>query len=529
MMRKTIIRENVYYDSVTLMLISSRVTGIPGVENAAVMMGTDQNKDLMLDSGLITAEDKARVTANDMVIGVLADREETIEKVLAAIEEEFQRKNTKKTTGESRARSQDQALQLQPDSNMAIVSIPGRYCRREVMKALENNLNVMLFSDNVSIEDEIALKDRALEKGLFMMGPDCGTVIMNGVCLGFANAVSRGGIGMVTAAGTGLQEVSVIIDRNGGGISQAIGTGGRDLKAAVGGRMMLFAIEALKNDPETEVIVVVSKPADPVVAEKVIESLRGTDKPKVMCILGEQPPETREKGFYYVETLEDAGIVAADLCRGREPKTTYFSQDRDTIRAIVEAEAGRLKPEQKYLRGLYGGGTLTYETLLIVRDILGDAYSNVPLKKELRLADVKASQDHTVLDMGDDYFTNGRPHPMIDTRLRTERILEEVSLPETAVILLDCVIGYGANPDPAAALARVIGEARARAASQGRYVAFVASVTGTEADPQVRSDQERKLREAGVIVMDSNAQAARIAAIITERGQSLHKLSWEVN
>jgi len=217
------------------------------------------------------------------------------------------------------------------------------------------------------------------------------------------------------------------------------------------------------------------------------------------------------------------------LVKGKEPTMTYFSETKEAISSHVYKEIEKLRPEQKYLRGLYGGGTLTYETLLIIRDILGDAYSNTPLRKELLLPDVKHSIGHMILDMGDDYFTNGRPHPMIDTRLRTERIKEEASKSETAVILLDCVIGYGAHEDPAASLAKTINEVKEKLLKEGRQIVFVASICGTERDPQVRSEQEKKLREAGVIVMESNAQAARMAAIITERGKSLDDLSWEVN
>jgi len=529
MIRKTIIKENAYFDSVTLMLISSRVTGMSGVLNAAVMMGTNQNKDLMLDSGLITEEDAQKITPNHMVIGILADNEHTVEEVLQGINDELTKKNTSKSDGEKRVKTQEEAIKAQPDSNFAIISIPGRFAKREVLKAIENNIHVLLFSDNVSIEDEIELKEKALEKGLLMMGPDCGTAIINGVSLGFANVVRQGSIGIVAAAGTGLQEVSTIIDRRGEGVSQAIGTGGRDIKEAVGGKMMLAGIEALKEDANTKVILIVSKPAALGVTEKIYESLKGTSKPKVMCILGGEAQQIKAKGFYFTETLEDAGTVAALLVKGKEPTMTYFSETKEAISSLILKEIEKLRPEQKYLRGLYGGGTLTYETLLIIRDILGDAYSNTPLRKELHLPDVKHSVGHTILDMGDDYFTNGRPHPMIDTRLRTERIKEEASKNETAVILLDCVIGYGAHENPAASLAKTINEVKEKLLKEGRQIVFVASICGTERDPQVRSEQEKKLREAGVIVMESNAQAARMAAIITERGKSLDNLSWEVN
>src|SRR5690606_14776291 len=125
---------------------------------------------------------------------------------------------------------------------------PGVYAAFEAFRALENNLNVMMFSDNVTVEDEIKLKDLAVKKDLLMMGPDCGTAIINGVGLCFANKIKRGPIGLVAASGTGLQEVTVLIDQFGGGISQAIGVGGRDLSKDVMGRMTLHAINALNAD-----------------------------------------------------------------------------------------------------------------------------------------------------------------------------------------------------------------------------------------------------------------------------------------
>ena len=528
-MKKNLVKENAYYDSVTLMLISSRVMSLPGIENAAVMMGTDQNKDLMLESGLIDEDIAKRVTANDMVIGILGESEEAIDKAFEAVETELANKSKKQGDGETRTRTMQSAVQKMPDANLTIISVPGRYAKGEAMKALDLGLHVMIFSDNVELEDEIELKKLAKEKGLLMMGPDCGTAIINGIALGFANVVNRGDIGIVAGAGTGLQEVSVIIDRNGAGVSQGIGTGGRDLKDAVGGMTMLAGIEALIQDAQTKVILIVSKPASEQMTETLLEALRKTDKPKVICVLGGDRDVEKEKGFVFVETLEDAAIAASQLSRGETPKMTYFSKPKEDIVDIVEKEVEKLKPEQKYVRGLYAGGTLTYEAMLIMRDIIGDTWSNTPLKKNLMLEDVKESRENTVIDMGDDEFTNGRPHPMIDTRLRVERIRKEAADPEVAVILLDCVIGYGSHEDPAGALQKVVGEAREIAKKDGRHLTFVASVCGTENDLQVRSQQEEKLRSAGILVMDSNAQAARLAALITNKGSSIRDLSWEVN
>ena len=529
MVKKSIIKENAYYDSVTLMLISSEVNAMEGVENAAVMMGTDQNKDLMYDSGLIDDKDLEHINANHMVIGVLAQSEEIADQVIEKVNMSLEQKKTSTAGGAVRTKTASSAVNKLGTANMTIISVPGRFAKNEAMRAMDLGLNVLLFSDNVSLEEEIELKKVAVEKQLLLMGPDCGTAIINGVSLGFANKVARGHVGIVAAAGTGLQEASVIVDRYGAGISQALGTGGRDLKKEVGGMMMLMGIEALIEDDETKVILIVSKPAAKEVMDQVIDKLMETSKPKVLCILGGERQTSKENGVYYAETLEDAGIIAARLSQGKEDITTYFSKDKSEIESIVYNESAKFKSNQNYLRGLYAGGTLTYESMLVARDIIGETYSNTPLKSSLLLADVKNSVKNTVLDMGDDEFTNGRPHPMIDTRLRVERIKKEVMDEEVAVILLDCVIGYGANEDPAGDLAKVVKEAKNLAQNEGRHISFVASVCGTEKDIQVRMAQENKLKEAGVIVMDSNAQAARLAALIVNRGAMLESLSWEVN
>lgn len=520
MVRKSIIKENAYYDSVTLMLISSKISGMDGVENAAVMMGTDQNKDLMYGSGLIDDQDLAKIDSNHMVIGVLAQSEEIASAVVDEVMTSLEQKKTASGSGDIRTRTSKSASERVGGANMTIISVPGRYAKHEAMRALDLGMNILLFSDNVSLEEEIELKEAAKSKGLLMMGPDCGTAIINGVSLGFANRVSRGRIGVVAAAGTGLQEVSVVIDANGAGISQALGTGGRDLKAEVGGTMMLMGIEALIEDDGTDVIVIVSKPAAPEVMDKIASKLAETDKPKVLCILGGQMESNPDSGMYYAKTLEEAGVMAAALSKGETVGLTDLEELSEDVQALIEAEVSKLSDEQRYLRGLYAGGTLTYETMLIVKAFIGETYSNIPLNKEMALEDIMGSREHTVVDMGDDDFTNGRPHPMIDTRLRVERIVKEASDTEVAVILLDCVIGYGANEDPAGDLARAVVKARQEAEAQGRYISYVASVCGTESDIQVRSDQEQKLRDAGIIVMENNAQAARVAARIASRDQA---------
>ncbi|HEX9839385.1 MAG TPA: acyl-CoA synthetase FdrA, partial [Anaerolineales bacterium] len=397
--------------------------------------------------------------------------------------------------------------------NFVLISTPGEYAAAEARKALQLGLHVMMFSDNVSMEEEIPLKKYARGHDLLVMGPDCGTAIINGIPLGFANVVWRGDIGVVAASGTGLQQVTSLIDRYGAGITQAIGTGGHDLKSEIGGITMLQGIAALTADPSTKVILLVSKPPSPDVMKNVLEKAAQSGKPVVVDFIGADPSSITSGSIVGVRTLEDAALASANISKGKPPGT--FSGNLPGKYAEVAKEsAAKLDAKQKYIRGLFSGGTFCYETLLLLSEKLGTVYSNTPIKKEHKLEDVWKSKEHTAIDLGDDLFTQGRPHPMIDFRLRNERILQEAEDSETAVILLDVVLGYGSNMDPAGELIPTIQEAQKTAAMAGRNVILVGSVCGTEGDPQNLSRQEAMLRGVDVILTDSNAQAARLAAVI---------------
>lgn len=522
MITKNEVRKDAYFDSVTLMMASSKMCQVPGVQNAAIMMGTDHNRDLMTAAGLISPETPA-FTPNDTVLGIIAQDEDTVGKALQVMEEYLAKKNTG-SSGEAMAKTLDGAKRAQPDLNFAVLSIPGRYARAEVDKALDMGLHVLLFSDNVTVEEEIALKEKAVERGLLMMGPDCGTAIINGTALGFANVVRQGNIGLVAASGTGLQEVTVLIDRFGGGVSQALGTGGRDLKEEVGGRMMDLCLDALQQDPATEVIVIVSKPPHPSVMAKMAEKIRLFSQPVVACFLGGDPTILEGTNAHYAPNLEEAALLAVKLAKGA---VTVKEGDRFSdaeLMSLVEKEAAGYAPQQRCLRGLYSGGTLCYEAMLALQDAGIPVYSNIALDKKFALENVEQSMEHTLLDLGDDYFTNGLPHPMIDPRLRVERISKEAADPSTAVLLLDCVAGYGSHKNPAGAMAPAIRAARETAQAEGRHLTVIASVCGTENDPQKRSEQEQILRDAGAIVLSCNAQAVRLAAMqMKQFPQELHR------
>jgi succinyl-CoA synthetase alpha subunit len=374
----------------------------------------------------------------------------------------------------------------------------------------------MLFSDNVPLEQEIDLKRMAKERGLLMMGPDAGTAIINGKPLCFANVVRQGDIGLVGASGTGLQEVSVAIHKEGAGVSQAIGTGGRDLKNdEVGGTMMLMGIEALKNDDATSVITVISKPPSNSVAEKVISALKETGKPCVVHFIGLAARES-EGNVHFAGNLEETAGMSVALSRGEKYTPRTFTISDSEVERIVEAESRGMAGEQQFLRGLFTGGTLADEALILLHGTIGDVFSNNQEEK-YQLPDPHTSQGHTIVDLGEDQFTVGRPHPMIDPSTRTDRIEREMEDPEMAVLLLDVVIGYGSGDDPAGAMTEHIRRAKEAAASRGGYLSVIASVTGTEQDPQRLDAQRRTLEDAGCVVMPSNYQAAMLAKRILEK------------
>jgi succinyl-CoA synthetase alpha subunit len=503
---------NQYRDSVSLMQISATLSALPGVQQASMVMATENNIDLLREAGLL--ERGVDAGPNDLLIVLQGDDDRALGSALDAAVAEIEHESVvfdEEAGARFVPRSIEMALADKPDMNLALISTPGEYAAAEALKALHHGLHVMLFSDNVRLEDEIMLKQYARDHGLLVMGPDCGTAIINGIPLAFANVVQRGDIGLVAASGTGLQQVSSLIDRLGGGVSQAIGVGSHDLHVQVGGISMLAGIAALAADPDTKVIALISKPPAPQVAERVLEKAAQAGKPVVVDFIGADL-DARDN-IFAVRTLEDAAAMAVALSRGQVPSRPLGAAD-EKVETLADQVALEFAPSQKYVRGLFTGGTFCFETLLLLQESLGPVYSNIPLRPEYRLPDVWKSQQHTAIDMGDDLFTQGRPHPMIDFRLRNQRILHEAADPEVAVILLDVVLGFGSHMDPASELVPTITRARTLAAEQGRDLAFVGSVCGTRGDPQGLTRQEAALRQAGMLLKDSNASAARLAAAL---------------
>lgn len=494
---KSEIRSGAYYDSVILMQLQSSLGGMDGIIQTGVVMGTEANKEILSQDNLLVPEVKD-AEADDLVIVLKAENDEKANAAMGAIDDLLTRK---RATGEQdyRPKSLETAVDMMPDAGWVLISVPGRYAASVARESLRLGKHVFLFSDNVSVEDEIALKKSSQDKGLLVMGPDCGTAIVNGVGLGFANRVRRGPIGMVAASGTGLQQVSSRIHQLGSGMTHALGTGGRDLSEAVGAITAQMGLEFFKRDPETKVIVLVSKPPAKKVAEELIEAAKSADKPVVIDFIGYTPPASRIDNLHFVKTFDQAAELAVNLAKSPEDAGKQKQVD------ISKFVGG-----QKYLRGLFSGGTLAYEALLILQDYLPYVYSNSPIKKgENVLKNSLVSEENTIVDLGEDEFTVGRLHPMMDNTLRIQRLLQEADDPEVAIILIDVVLGYGSHMDPASELGPAIKEALSKAKKAGRHLDIVAVLVGTDEDPQDFESQRKALQDAGAYVEVSNDVAVR--------------------
>jgi len=477
------VRAGAYYDSVMLMQLQRALLELPGVLDAGVVMATQANRDLLAANGLLP--EAIAANSDDLLIVVKADSESSATNSIESVDELLAHRKSSTVGQDFRPHRLSAAVKQLPEANWVLVSVPGRYAAEVAREALEFGKHVFLYSDNVSLEDEIALKNTGREKGLLVMGPDCGTAIINGIGLGFANRVRRGPIGLVGASGTGTQAVTTQIHNLGSGISHAIGTGGRDLKSEVGAITAHQAFDMLARDPETEVIVLVSKPPSPDVATGLISAAQGSGKPVVVHFIG-YPPSGRQIGnLYFAVNLSEAAELAVEIGEQR-------------------LETGnKSKVSNRYLRGLFSGGTLAYETLLGLQAFLTPIYSNAPISNYQSLKDPLHSQAHTILDLGDEFFMVGRLHPMIDNDLRIRRMRQEADDPEVGMILFDVVLGEGSHPDPASELAPVIKELMVKS----RGLKFVAIVIGTEDDPQNVQLQIDQLEEVGVTVFCTATEA----------------------
>ena len=500
---------NLYKDSVTLMQLGAKLRDREGIAQASCLMATPANLAQLQDADLSI---DTQASPSDLLVVVRGDPA-ACDEAIATADAMLQAAGA---TGNGDAAAAFAlpltclalGVERAPDADLALISVPGDYAAAEAMKALALGLHVMLFSDNVSIAEERAIKAVARARNLLVMGPDCGTAIVNGVPLGFANVVRRGDIGLVAASGTGLQEVTCRIHNLGGGISQALGTGGRDLKEEIGGITMLQGLSALAADTQTRVIVLISKPPSPAIARQIEDAAGAAGKPVVVHFLG-ATPQRLPAGLFAAASLRHAADVAVALARGDAPPMPSAAPS-DAAIAAVEERAATMAPAQKAVRALFAGGTFCYEAQLafIARGLR--CRSNAPAGGALPFDG--RFEGHVFLDLGDDDYTRGRPHPMIDPTLRNAAVRTQAADPHTAAILFDVVLGFGSHDDPAGGLAEALAGAQREARANGRALAMIGHVCGTDGDPQDKPAQVRQLEAAGAIVVGSNVEAAWLAA-----------------
>lgn len=514
--RDAAILKNRYYDSVFLMRVARTIREKTGVADAVAVMATEANLEILDSLGFAIAEFEAQPT--DLVIAVSDRSQEVVADTLGQSEQWLESGSERLT---STVWSLEGARQRLPGSNLAAISVPGQYARSLSEEAIGKGMNVFLFSDNVSVEDEVALKSKSRTKDVLVMGPDCGTAIIGGVGLGFANKVRRGPIGVVASSRTGLQEFTSLVHALGSGISHAIGSGSRDLSDAVGGTTTLRAIDLLLDDPETHVVAVVGKPPGTVTRRKLMLRLEDAPKQVVVCLLGSTRPGSDTARLHEARTIDEAAGLAVSLATAREGSTGTGPDasgagaiDWDKNSAdLLSSELARHAPGRNYVRGLFAGGTFCYQAQFVLVDLGLAVASNTPIPGGVALDDPDISIGHCMVDLGDDRYTVGRPHPMIDATERSRRVRAEAKDPRVAVILLDFVLGTVVG-EPVADLAPAISDARAAVPDRGSYLSFVASVCGTEEDPQSLSRQEQLLENLGVVVAPNASAAARFAGQI---------------
>lgn len=499
---RSIILQDTYRDSVYLMKLSGDARAESGAQQISAMMGTERNKELFQNSGLFTPE-IGEASPGDLVIAVEAD-DADMDKALEIVQHLLTTtaKAAPKKDGAKTPTCLEEALAEDADSSMLLVSTAGDYARYEAAKALAAGLDVMLYSDNISCEDEIALKTFARSQGRLVMGPDCGTAIVDGVPLAFANRVRSGCVGLVGASGTGLQELFCLLDRCGVGITNAYGTGGRDLKDIIGGITALSAFDRLIADPQTTILGLIGKPPGAKVRQLIADKIKASGKPAFVHYLGCKEYGVEEAaGMTCAATTTDLAVCIAKA----------VNSDVDTCSLFAERPLPCSQPAG-FLRGLFGGGTLCQEAAELAEPYLaGEKCINMSVEGYTSIDASEASRGHTFWDLGDDAFTVGRPHPMIAPELRMDRLVQELCDPAVSVVLIDLVIGYGSHENGAGEVVKAIKLAEEQSADAAKTL-VVASVCGTEQDNPSRSAQLAILEQAGVIVLPSNASAAVWAA-----------------
>lgn len=500
------IEKGKYIDSLETLYASSVLMDQEGITAGFVGVGTAPFKDTVISSGL-NSPDLDSATGNDLVIIADCSNKAAFDTAVAAVLASFEVEAS--VQAEESFVSTKAAVQKHPEINLCSVSVPGEYAYGEVKKALNAGLHCVVFSNNVPLEQEREMKLLAREKGLLCMGPDCGVANINGAALVLSSINDRGPFGIVGASGTGIQHVAAILHEAGSGVSQTIGTGGNDCKDAVGGIMMLMGIDAMEADPETRYLALISRKPGDTVLPKLLERIKTCKKPVVALFMGCDRAQVEASGAIYASSLDDCAIQCLKLIGTHYPLAT-----EDELVTLAAEEVKKYAPEQKYLRGLYTGGTYMDEAANAMIPRIGTIWSNCPIQPEWKLEDSYVSRENACVDYGEEEFTLGRPHPAIDPSIRKPAILREAMDPEVAVILLDFILTPPGHMDPTGFVIDDIKMAQQMAESEGRHITFIASVLGTTADFQDKNKQERQLRDAGVIVCQTNYRAAVLASEI---------------
>lgn len=512
-MIRTIVKENRYMDSIFLMNMTKRIMRIEGVSNAVVVMGTEMNKTVLAEFGGLTPEARA-ASPNDLIVSLDLADEAAIDKAMACLNG-VQGEKAEAAPLDDAYLTLRLASEAEPEANLAIISVPGEFAGQEARTALSRGMNVFIFSDNVPLAEEVELKKLAEERGLFVMGPGCGTSVINNISIGVMSKVRPGRIGIVGASGSGIHEIAIQIHKAGLGISQAIGTGGKDISREVGGSTMIRGLRYLDEDVDTDVIVVVSKPPHPETIVKVLAEVEKCRKPVVIFFLGGRRGQIEGARAYCAETLEHAADMAVSLARGEAvSREDYLAKCRLELSALAVSERKKLNPGQKYLRAIFCGGTHSEEAVLMLQDMVPTLHSNLSFGKVRQLANRHVSVENSLVDMGDEEFTKGRPHPVMDPSILNERLMREGADPEVAVILFDLLFGHGIHKDPVGAIEGTLKAIREKSAEESRYISMVASLCGTDLDIQGVEDQKKRLQDLGVLIQTGNAKAAILAGLI---------------
>lgn len=526
---KNIIKRNFFRDSVQMMLLSDELKKEHGVINAAIIMGTELNKNTLQRSGLLTF-DGNKAGETDTIISLSCDDESSLDIAIAKAEQLL---TSKTGNGSSEFSNLDSALKSFNTANLAMVSIPGRYVNEIASELLNKGLHLFVFSDHVLLEDELQLKKLALKNDLLLMGPEAGTSIINGTVLGFGNRVRRGNVGIIGASGTGIQESSILLDMCGSGVSHAIGVGGRDMQQEIGGLMTLQAIKALENDPDTEVVLIVSKPVDSAVRDKIINAIINNGKKKyTLCLIGDKGGDDLfDSGqITFAKSIQSSILKALKLSDSKAYKNTQerFRVELHHAKSLTKELSNRLSGRQRYIRGFFAGGTLCYESTIIIEQMIGGRgekiYSNLaPSDSKLHLNGTQKSIEHTFIDFGDFEFTAARPHPIIDPSLRVKRILEEATDPNIAVIIIDIITGYSAANNTVQLHADSIKQAISIARQEeNRTLPVFVYICGTDKD--VSASEIDILKASGAQVFRSNALMSFTAGLLVKQTEDYEHL-----